>query len=181
MRKGTSYGAELASTLHQHTAYIKQRRRTWAGTKTICSFCNTGAKHRSDRCLLKTAIGNHIKVDNQQALNSVTEKLGMQPEQQDLQIVALMQRNQDITKAYIYGVQNCLVWKEFYSENSKPNWMKMADFLYGFWNSGEWKLIMPSNFIFAGKNYYEPLIDEAHVATAHGRIEKIMQYLTDRY
>ena len=59
--------------------------------------------------------------------------------------------------------------------------MKMADFLYGFWNSGEWKLILPSNFVFAGKNYYEPLIDKAHVATAHGRVEKTMQYLTDRY
>ena len=59
--------------------------------------------------------------------------------------------------------------------------MKMGDFLYGFWKSGEWKLILPSNFVFAGKNYYEPLIDEAHVVPAHGGVEKIMQYLTDRY
>ena len=86
MRKGTSNGTEPASTLHQHAAHIKERRRTSAGTKTVCSFCNSGVKHRSDRCPLKTAIGNPIKVDNQQALDSVTKKLGMQPEQQDLQI-----------------------------------------------------------------------------------------------
>ena len=40
---------------------------------------------------------------------------------------------------------------------------------------------MTSNFVFAGKNYHEPLIDEAHVAMAHGGVEKTMQYLTDRY
>ena len=37
---------------------------------------------------MKAAIGNHINVDKQQALDSVTDKLGKQPEQQDLQIVA---------------------------------------------------------------------------------------------
>ena len=35
MRKGTSNGAEPASTLHQHAAHIKERRRTSAGTKTV--------------------------------------------------------------------------------------------------------------------------------------------------
>ena len=44
-----------------------------------------------------------------------------------------------------------------------------------------WKLILPSNFVFAGKNYYESQIDEAYVVTAHGGVEKTMQYLTDRY
>ena len=65
MRKGTFNEAEPASTMHQHAAHIKERRETSAGTKTACSFCITGAKHRSDQCLQKTAIGNHIKVDNQ--------------------------------------------------------------------------------------------------------------------
>ena len=88
MRKGTSNVAEWASTLHQHAAHIKERRRTSAGTKTICSVCNMGAKHRSDRFPLKTAIGNHIKVDDQQALDSATKNLVMPREQQDLQIVA---------------------------------------------------------------------------------------------
>ena len=105
----------------------------------------------------------------------------MQPEQLDLQIVACMQQNQDITKSYIHCVQNCPVWKQFNSENTKPNLIKLGDFLCGFCNSGEWKLILPSNFVFAGKNYDEPLIDEAHLATPHGRVEKTMQYLTDRY
>ena len=136
MRKGISNGAEPASTLHRHTAHIKERRRTSAGTKTVCSFCNTGAKLRSDRCPLKAAIGNNIKVDNQHALVSVTVKLGMQPEQQDLPIVAWMQQNQDITKAYILCMQNCTVRKEFYSENTKVNLMKMGDILYGFGTLG---------------------------------------------
>ena len=98
MRKGTSYGVEPASSLHQHAAHIKERRRTSAGTKTVCSFCNTGAKHKTHRCPLKAAIANHIKVDNHQALDSVTKKMAMQPEQQDLQIVLWMQQNKDITK-----------------------------------------------------------------------------------
>ena len=136
MRKGTSNGAEPASTLQQHAAHIKQRQRISAGTKTVCSFCNTGAKHRSDRCPLKAAIDNHIKVDNQQALDSVTEEMGMQPEQQDLQLAACMQQNQDINKAYIHCMQNCPLWREYYSENNKPTLMKMGNFLYVFWNSG---------------------------------------------
>ena len=77
MRKGTSIGTEPGSTWYQYAAYIKQRRTTSAGTMTVCSFCNTGAKYSSDRSPLKVAIGNHIKVDNSQALDSVTETLGM--------------------------------------------------------------------------------------------------------
>ena len=78
-------------------------------------------------------------------------------------------------------MKNWRVWKPFYSEKTKPSLMKMCNFLYGFWKSGEWKLILPSNFVFVGKNYYEPLIDEAHVATAYGGVEKTMQYLPNRY
>ena len=48
LRKGTSIGAEPGSTLHQHAALIKERRRTSAGSKTIYSFCHAVAKHRSD-------------------------------------------------------------------------------------------------------------------------------------
>ena len=59
--------------------------------------------------------------------------------------------------------------------------MKMRDFLYGFWKSGEWNLILQRNFVFAGENYYEPLIDEAHVVTAHRRVEKTTQYQRARY
>ena len=107
---GTFNGAKPASTLHLHAGHIRERRRTSAGTKTVCSFCNSVAKHRSDRCLLKTAIGNHIKGDNQQALDSVTKNLSMLQEQQDRHIVAWMQNNQDITQAYIHCMQNCAVW-----------------------------------------------------------------------
>ena len=92
-----------------------------------------------------------------------------------------MQKNQDIPKAYIQCIPNCTVWREFYSENIKPNWMKLGDFLYGVWKSVEWKLILMNNFVFAGKNYYKLLIDEAHLATAHGGVKNTMQYLIDRY
>lgn len=34
---------------------------------------------------------------------------------------------------------------------------------------------------FEGKNYHEPLIDEAHTATAHDGVDYTMQYLTNRY
>ena len=126
-------------------------------------------------------MGNHIKGDNQQALNSVTKNLGMLREQQDLHIVAWMQNKQDIIKAYIHCKQNCTVWKEFYCENTKPNLMKIGDSLYVFCKSGEWKLIFASNFIFAGKNYNKQLMDRAHVVTAYSGVEQTMQYPTDRY
>ena len=59
--------------------------------------------------------------------------------------------------------------------------MKIGDCLSVLCNSGEWKLILTTNFIFAGKNYYGPIIDEEHLATAHGGVKKTMQYLTNRY
>ena len=59
--------------------------------------------------------------------------------------------------------------------------MKMAEFVYSFWMSGEWTLILLSNFDFAGKNNYELLVDVADIAIAHVRYEKTMQFLTDRY
>ena len=57
----------------------------------------------------------------------------------------------------------------------------MRDFLYRFCDSWEWNLILQSNFVCAGQNYYEPLIDKGHVATANGEVEIIMQHPTDRY
>ena len=70
---------------------------------------------------------------------------------------------------------------QFYSENIKPNLTKMCDFLYGFCKSREWKLILRNNVLFTSKNYYEPLSVEGHVGSAHGGVEKTMQYLTDSY
>ena len=98
---------------------------------------------------MKAAIGNHLKPDNQQALVSITEKLGIQPEQQDLQIVASMQNKNEITKAYTHCMQNCSLGKEFYCDNTKPNLIKMVDFLYVLWISEEWKLILADNFVYA--------------------------------
>ena len=92
-----------------------------------------------------------------------------------------MQNTQAITMAYIDCRQNYLLWKEFYRENTKPNLMKIADSLCGFCKSEEWELMLTSNFVFAGKNYCEPLIDGAHIATAHREVQKTMQYRTDRY
>ena len=124
---------------------------------------------------------NHIKVDNQQTFDPVTKNLGMLQELQDLPIIAQMQNTQEINKAYIHCMQNCAVRKDFYIKSTKPNLINMADFLHGFWNLVECKLILLSNFVFAGKNYYEHLIDEAHVATAHGGDENTMQYPIHRY
>ena len=59
--------------------------------------------------------------------------------------------------------------------------MKIADSLYEFWKSGDWKLILPRNFVFAVKKYHKPVIDEAHVVTAHDGVENTMRYLTNRY
>ena len=78
-------------------------------------------------------------------------------------------------------MQKCTGWKKLYCENTKPNLVKTGNFLNGFWKFGEWKLSLPSNFVFAVKNYYEPLIDEAHVTIAHGGVEKTILYQTDRY
>ena len=50
-------------------------------------------------------------------------------------------------------MQNYAVWKQFYIENTKPNLMKLCDCLYGVWKTVEWKLILPRNFVFAGKDY----------------------------
>ena len=43
------------------------------------------------------------------------------------------------------------------------------------------KADLAEQFVFADKTYYKSLINNAHVMTAHGRVEKTTQYLTHRY
>ena len=43
-----------------------------------------------------------------------------------------MENNQEFMKPYIHCMQNCAVWQEFDSENTKPNVMKMGDLMHGF-------------------------------------------------
>lgn len=40
---------------------------------------------------------------------------------------------------------------------------------------------LAANFIFDFQNYYELLIDEGHVPTAHVAVEKCMSYLTNKH
>ena len=48
------------------------------------------------------------------------------------------------------------------------------------WNK-KWRLVLPSTFNAKRKNFLKITIAEAHAATAHGRIEKIMKSLTDKF
>ena len=44
----------------------------------------------------------------------------------------------------------------------------------------EWSLVLPGTFNVKGKNFLEIVIMDSHAATAHGRIEKTMNALTDK-
>lgn len=123
IRKRTSNRAEPASTLHHHAAYIKKRRGTSRVTKTVCRICNTRAQYSSDRYPRKTASSNNIKVNHQQALDSVNKNARLPVEQQNIQIVLWLQNNQHVSKGYIQSMQNCTVWEEFDRKNIKSNLM----------------------------------------------------------
>ena len=45
----------------------------------------------------------------------------------------------------------------------------------------QWRLVLPSNFNAEDENFLAIAIAEAYAATAHGRIEKTMKALTDKF
>jgi len=45
---------------------------------------------------------------------------------------------------------------------------------------GQWRLVLPNTFNMNGMNYLKDAIKEAHYATAHGGVEKMLKWLTDK-
>ena len=83
--------------------------------------------------------------------------------------------------------QACLkvypIWKDIYAapEKSRKNMKHRNGFRYVQNLNKQWRLVLPSTFNAKGKNLLEIAITEAHAATAHGRIEKTMKALTDKF
>ena len=66
-------------------------------------------------------------------------------------------------------------------ENSRKNMKDKNGFLYVQNLNKEWRLVLPGTFNSEGKNSLEIAIAEAHAATAHGGIKKMMKALTDKF
>jgi len=69
------------------------------------------------------------------------------------------------------------MWSQLYNA---PEWKKGVSkdngFLYKKNEKGEWRLVLPSMFDMKPKNYLEDSIKEAHDATAHGGVEKTLNW-----
>ena len=76
---------------------------------------------------------------------------------------------------------NYVLCRWCYHLETKSKWTYMGNYLSELWKYGEWKLILPIHVFFTGKNYYEPLIDQAHVETAYSGVEITLQYASERY
>lgn len=69
------------------------------------------------------AIANVDHVNKQLPLDSIAEHLVLQPVHPDLQIVAWMRSNQDISKPCIYDMHHGSVWHQFNISINQANYI----------------------------------------------------------
>jgi len=79
-------------------------------------------------------------------------------------------------------IRICPIWSQLYNApEGKKGLSKDNGFLYKKNEKGEWRLVLPSTFKMKGQKYPEDAIKEAYEATAHGGVEKMLQWLTDKF
>jgi len=100
----------------------------------------------------------------------------------DFYLAAHVDKDNRVRDAYIACIRICPMWSQLYNAPElKKGVSKDNRFLYKKNEKGEWRLVLPSTFDMNGKNYLEDVIKEAHHTTAHGRVEKRVKWLTDKF
>ena len=86
-------------------------------------------------------------------------------------------------EAYQVCIKVCPVWTDIYSvlEKGRTNMKDRNGLRYVQNINKQCRLILPSTCNAEGKNFLEITIAEAYAATAHGRIEKTIKALTDKF
>jgi len=100
----------------------------------------------------------------------------------DFYLVAHVDKHDRMRDAYIACIRICHMRSQLYNApDVKKGVSKNNGFLYKKNEKGEWRLVLPSTFDMNCKNYLEDTSKEAHDATAHGRVEKRLKWLTDKF
>ena len=98
----------------------------------------------------------------------------------DLRVVAWI-KNKGLEAAYKAGMEACPIWKDLYKESHQSNIRRNGNFLYGFREFGNWRLILPTVFKFKGEDFLQILINQKHEAMGHGGVEKTYKAFSDKY
>ena len=99
-------------------------------------------------------------------------------------VVAKWITDQDLKKHYQEQLAQDKAFKDLYVRSVKEEKIPTVKYKDGFLylrKRSNWKLEIPEGFNINGKTASEYLINEAHVNTGHGGLDKIYQELTQHY
>jgi len=95
----------------------------------------------------------------------------------DFYLVAHVVKDERIRDTYITCIRICPMWSQLYNTSEgKKAVSKDNGLLYKKNEKGEWRLVLPTTFYLNGRNYLEHAIKEAHDATAHVGVEKMLKW-----
>src|SRR5258706_1852132 len=148
--------------------------------KDWCKYCKRD--HAPKDCTFKD-INKEVRKSSVKVGNG-RRALGLEEGKEvdkDMQVVSWITK-EHLKDAYVHGMTHCPVWKDIYTKKKTLNNITFRDnFMYGWSQMGQWRLIIPSKITVKGKNFVETLISEAHEDTIYGGIEKTTKALTDKY
>jgi len=150
--------------------------------KNTCSYCYKD-KHNIRTCTFKgkgdydlSNNGSYNKTRIRQLIHNHEQPEG----QLDLHVAAWLDQEEGLKEGYVACIKVCPVWKDIYATPNLTHHSIRDGFLYCRPDK-QWKLVLPTSFVYNGKNFLEIAIQEAHDATAHGGVEKTMKTLTDKF
>jgi len=143
-----------------------------------CNFCK-GEGHYASTCEAKGKADSDLRYRIVPATYMAKIFLDLDDgpkDDPDLYLVAHIDKDDRMRDAYIACIRICPMWSQIYNApEGEKGVSKDNGFLYKKNEKGEWRLDLPSTFNMNGKNYIKDVIKEAHDATAHGRVEKILK------
>ena len=149
-----------------------------------CTFCK-GEGHYASICEAKRKVDSDLRYRIVPATNMAKIYLDLEggpKDDSDIYLVAYINKDDRMRHAYIAWITISPMWSQLYNaREGKKGVSKDNGFLYKKNEIEEWRLALPSTFDMNSKNYLEDAIKEAHLATAHGRVDKTLKSLTDKY
>jgi len=149
-----------------------------------CNFCK-GEGHYVSTCKAKRKADSDLRYGIVPGTNMAKIYLDLEDgpkDDPDFYLIAHVNKDDIMRDAYIACIRIWPIWSQHYNApEGKQGVSKDNGFLYKKNEKGEWRLVLPSTFDMNGKNYLEDANKEAHDAMPHGRVEKTLKWLTDKF
>jgi len=148
------------------------------------NFCK-GEAHYVSTCETKRKADTDLRYKIVPATNMAKIYLNLEhgpKDDPDFYLVVQVDKDDRMRNAYIACISIYPMWSQLYNTpQGKKGVSKDKGFLYKENEKREWRLVLPMTCDMNGKNYLEATIKATHDAMAHGRYEKTLKWLPDKF